>query len=240
MAKIGQAQDEAMEAILASIRSMMSDEDSPARAPAASAPPTQLPNNVSKLFSENVSPARAETVVDSAGRDMGPARPAIEGDFVRPSQEFVSGAPDAAVERAMTRAMEQARAEVERAGTALADERARLEEPRRLAAARPEPELAPPDAVTRDDASETGAPPSELPHERPSGPSLLSPAADAAVAGAFNQLAASMLSGGGRTIDDLVEDLLRPMLRDWLDDNLPPLVERLVREEIERVSRGRR
>jgi cell pole-organizing protein PopZ len=29
------------------------------------------------------------------------------------------------------------------------------------------------------------------------------------------------------------------MLRNWLDTNLPPLVERLVREEIERVSRGR-
>jgi cell pole-organizing protein PopZ len=33
--------------------------------------------------------------------------------------------------------------------------------------------------------------------------------------------------------------MLRPMLKDWLDENLPPLVERLVREEIERVSRRR-
>jgi cell pole-organizing protein PopZ len=34
--------------------------------------------------------------------------------------------------------------------------------------------------------------------------------------------------------------MLRPMLSDWLDDNLPKLVERLVREEIERVARGPR
>ena len=37
----------------------------------------------------------------------------------------------------------------------------------------------------------------------------------------------------------LVREMLRPMLKVWLDDNLPSLVERLVRAEIERVSRGR-
>ena len=36
----------------------------------------------------------------------------------------------------------------------------------------------------------------------------------------------------------LLKDMLRPMLKTWLDDNLPQLVERLVRAEIERVSRG--
>jgi cell pole-organizing protein PopZ len=40
-----------------------------------------------------------------------------------------------------------------------------------------------------------------------------------------------------RTLEDLVEDMLRPMLKSWLDENLPPLVERLVRAEIERLSR---
>ncbi len=69
---------------------------------------------------------------------------------------------------------------------------------------------------------------------------LLSPTADVAVAGAFNRLAGVMLSRSTRGIDELAEDLLRPLLRSWLDQNLPPMVERLVREEIERVSRGRR
>ena len=40
--------------------------------------------------------------------------------------------------------------------------------------------------------------------------------------------------------DEIAEDMLRPMLQEWLDDNLPTLVERLVREEIERVARGPR
>jgi cell pole-organizing protein PopZ len=43
----------------------------------------------------------------------------------------------------------------------------------------------------------------------------------------------------GRTVEELVSELIRPMLKTWLDDNLPGLVERLVRAEIERVSRRR-
>lgn len=69
--------------------------------------------------------------------------------------------------------------------------------------------------------------------------SLLSSQAGAAVSASFDDLAKSMLSNTHR-LEVLVESLLRPMLRSWLDDNLPLLVERLVREEIERVSRGRR
>jgi cell pole-organizing protein PopZ len=42
-----------------------------------------------------------------------------------------------------------------------------------------------------------------------------------------------------QTLDDLMKDLLRPMLKSWLDDNLPNMVERIVKAEIERVSRGR-
>ncbi len=42
-----------------------------------------------------------------------------------------------------------------------------------------------------------------------------------------------------RTLEDLVKEMLRPMLKSWLDDNLPGLVERIVKAEIERVSRGR-
>jgi hypothetical protein len=69
--------------------------------------------------------------------------------------------------------------------------------------------------------------------------SLLSSTASAAVDSAFNTLAQTMLVNNGRTIEDLVKDMLRPMLKTWLDDNLPGLVERIVRTEIERVSRGR-
>jgi uncharacterized protein len=44
-----------------------------------------------------------------------------------------------------------------------------------------------------------------------------------------------LVHSGGPTIEDVVRDAIRPMLKDWLDTNLPPLVERLVRAEIERV-----
>jgi len=69
---------------------------------------------------------------------------------------------------------------------------------------------------------------------------LISQATDAAVGSAFNALAHTVLSNNGRTLDDLVKEMLRPMLKVWLDDNLPTIVERLVRSEIERVSRGGR
>lgn len=61
-----------------------------------------------------------------------------------------------------------------------------------------------------------------------------------AVSAAFGSLSNTILSQNARTLDELVQDMLRPMLKEWLDDNLPQIVERLVRAEIERVSRGRR
>ncbi len=42
----------------------------------------------------------------------------------------------------------------------------------------------------------------------------------------------------GRSLEDVVVELLRPMLRGWLDDHLPGIVEKLVKAEIERVARG--
>jgi uncharacterized protein len=68
---------------------------------------------------------------------------------------------------------------------------------------------------------------------------LISVATSAAVDSAFNTLAQTVLVQNGRTLEDLVREMLRPMLKTWLDDNLPGMVERLVRAEIERVSRGR-
>jgi uncharacterized protein len=66
---------------------------------------------------------------------------------------------------------------------------------------------------------------------------LLSPRTTAAVDTAFSSLAHTMLSQNPRTLEDLVRDMLKPMLKAWLDANLPDIVERLVRAEIERVSR---
>ena len=69
---------------------------------------------------------------------------------------------------------------------------------------------------------------------------ILSHSTVSAVESAFNSLANTVLSNNARTLEDLVKEMLRPMLKSWLDDNLPGLVERIVKAEIERVSRGGR
>jgi cell pole-organizing protein PopZ len=83
------------------------------------------------------------------------------------------------------------------------------------------------------------------PEERPR--SLMSSTTSAAVDSAFSSLTSSLApppaqsapAQNSRSVEDLVKEMLRPMLTKWLDDNLPGLVERLVRAEIERVARGR-
>lgn len=115
-------------------------------------------------------------------------------------------------------------------------------EPEAALEADPEPQAGP---ELEAEAEPLQAPPYDSEAASPSKPAagasqLLSPGPDALVTAAFNQLANTILASQARTLEDLVQDMLRPMLRGWLDDNLPPMVERLVREEIERVSRGKR
>jgi cell pole-organizing protein PopZ len=43
----------------------------------------------------------------------------------------------------------------------------------------------------------------------------------------------------GRTLEDVVRELLRPLLKEWLDENLPAIVEEKVQAEVERISRRR-
>jgi uncharacterized protein len=74
-------------------------------------------------------------------------------------------------------------------------------------------------------------------HEPAADAPLLSPHTTAAVDSAFNSLTHTVLSHNPRTLEDLVREMLKPMLKAWLDANLPDMVERLVRAEIERVSR---
>lgn len=69
---------------------------------------------------------------------------------------------------------------------------------------------------------------------------IVSPDVGARVAQSFGALAQALDAGPRRSFDEIAEEMLRPMLQEWLDDNLPTLVERLVREEIERVARGPR
>jgi uncharacterized protein len=156
--------------------------------------------------------------------------------------------------------LELARSEFARAEAAKADfskpelpkfELPRFELPRRDAArwesARPEsqessgsesnrPEPIRPEPIRPEPARPPAAAPPVLRAAAEDG--LLSPRTTAAVDLAFNTLAQTVLVQNSRTLEDLVREMLKPMLKAWLDDNLPGLVERLVRAEIERVSRG--
>jgi uncharacterized protein len=81
---------------------------------------------------------------------------------------------------------------------------------------------------------------SESEEERAPADPLLSAAADASVASSFQSLAATVFLQNTELVEQSLRDLLRPLLKQWLDENLPSIVERLVRAEIERVARGRR
>lgn len=67
---------------------------------------------------------------------------------------------------------------------------------------------------------------------------LLSEHAGKQVAAAFGELSEAFAARSRKNLDEMAEAMLRPLLQDWLDNNLPLLVEKLVREEIERVARG--
>jgi len=85
----------------------------------------------------------------------------------------------------------------------------------------PEPELGPP------------PPPADI-------EALVSDHTAQVAATAFGALSANILMPRtDRTLEDVVRELLRPLLQQWLDDNLPGIVERAVTAEVERIARGR-
>ena len=85
--------------------------------------------------------------------------------------------------------------------------------------------------------------PDLAPAETMSRPGLLAPESEAAAAASVGTLLRTLTAErttevhrGGPTLEDMVREGIRPLLKSWLDVHLPPLVERLVRSEIERVS----
>ena len=106
----------------------------------------------------------------------------------------------------------------------------------------PAPVSAPDDMPAQPESEPAAAP---IPAEAPPAPAdagLLAPAAAAAAAASVGQLLravsterGAMVHRGGPSIEDVVREELRPLLKEWLDQHLPAMVERLVRAEIERV-----
>ena len=212
MAQAAKSQEPSMEEILASIRRIIAEDDSE-KPPQSAAEVTAVELNLDAAAA-SAETARAITEPYSLPR-------AMPQDTPSPGIGVVS-----------------ATAKLNRSSTVL-----ELAEPLGSAApqeAAPSSDSSPPPGATEhtgDDESasapQTGATASDQGRE------LISSATSAAVDSAFNALAQTVLVHNARTLEDLVREMLRPMLKVWLDDNLPGMVERLVRAEIERVSRGR-
>jgi cell pole-organizing protein PopZ len=95
-----------------------------------------------------------------------------------------------------------------------------------------------PEAETFTDAPVYAAEPEQDDPAAEGRPAIISDQTGRQVAAAFGELSEAFAASRRRSFDEMAEEMLRPMLQDWLDNNLPTLVEKLVREEIERVARG--
>ena len=101
------------------------------------------------------------------------------------------------------------------------------------------PEAGPPKVAVGQNAEIAGPAPVETPASDEDEP-LLSTETDKAVTSAFGALSAELAARSAELADGMVREMLRPMLKAWLDENLPGIVERLVQSEIERLARGSR
>lgn len=97
------------------------------------------------------------------------------------------------------------------------------------------------DAPKRPERPAPSAQPAEATHQRTEHPEdgLTSAATRESIELALDQLSRTVISPSARTLEDLVRDMMRPLLREWLDANLAAIVERTVRQEIERVASRR-
>ena len=220
MTQPAKSQEPSMEEILASIRRIIADDDASKSGPRAAEPPKPAPRPAPpppRILPEAVPPALHVSEE--------PAEAAAADPFSEPVEEESSDILD------LTESME-----------APAFEPAPPPPPSPPASAPPQfrkiealSDVGFDEGEAKQAAPRDDAPSFQLSAEQ----GLLSRETSAAVDSAFNALAQTVLVQNARTLEDLVREMLRPMLKSWLDDNLPGMVERLVRAEIERVARGR-
>jgi cell pole-organizing protein PopZ len=223
MAQANSAQREpSMEEILASIRRIIEDSDT-AKEPVAAAPePASAPSGSVIEVESFRADLRASTEAQEAGR----AEPAA-------SQTFADFA--AAVKRAPA-------GEEGAPGTDMQDARLpKVSAVDEALAAGTDDDGLDQDEMIAELSEQLGAlaafePEQKRAAEPKSG--ILSEQAGRQVAASFGELTEAFSSNRRRSFEEMAEEMMRPMLQDWLDNNLPVLVERLVREEIERVARG--
>jgi uncharacterized protein len=205
------AHEPSMEEILASIRSIIADDK---ETPAAAVAPPQKPVAPAgpQIVYSNDSPPPVRVVAPAPEAPVSFSAPPVEAPAA--AAEVVAAAPKVVWEK-------PAPVPPSPAPVAL--------EPPEVEPFAPEPE---PVAAQ----VEASPPPPVEEEEAP----FVSDITDAAVSASFNALSTTIALQSSEMIERLVREMLRPMLKTWLDDHLPSLVERLVRAEIQRVARGGR
>jgi hypothetical protein len=244
MTQPAKVQEPSMEEILASIRRIIADDEAKPvaaeKAPPASPPPAAkvaAPAPAPRVPQPPPAPAPAPTKATPAPPPPKPAAappPAAASNNQDDIDALLNGLDEA------TTPEEIRSAPVEDDVLELTDEMAVPDPPPQAAFKKVE---MPDDLEFTETPARTPLPePAFEPSPQAEGPAprpMLSRSTVSAVESAFNSLAHTVLSNNARTLEDLVKEMLRPMLKSWLDDNLPGLVERIVKAEIERVSRGR-
>ena len=258
MTQAAKSHEPSMEEILASIRRIIADDDvkpeaaaaapapAPPKAPAPSAaakpapPPRPAPTPVAKAPEPKPAPPPAAAPAAASPNNQDDIDALLAGLDADTSEEEVRGAAEPAAAEAadddvleLTEQMEVSEEEPQSFKTIQPHDDIEFSEAAEPKASEPRAQLRPHVPVPPQARAFEDSEPDE-----PQQP-LMSQQTASAVNSAFNTLAQTVLSNNARTLEDLVKEMLRPMLRSWLDDNLPGLVEKIVRAEIERVSRGR-
>jgi hypothetical protein len=259
MTQAAKSHEPSMEEILASIRRIIADDDVKPE-PAAAAPAPAPPPPKAPPASAAAKPAVAPKPVPAPAAKASPPKPvpvpapAPAAAAADPNNQDDIDALLAGLDADTSEDEVRGSAEPAPAAAVAADDVLELTE--QMAVAEDEPQsfktIQPQDDIEFSEAAES-KPAEPRPHVplppqvrsfeeseplQPQRP-LMSQQTATVVNSAFNTLAQTVLSNNARTLEDLVKEMLRPMLRSWLDDNLPGLVEKIVRAEIERVSRGR-
>jgi cell pole-organizing protein PopZ len=250
MTQPAKVQEPSMEEILASIRRIIADDEAkPAvEAPPPAPKPVAPPPAPKPAAMANIPPSAIPAAQAAAAKIAAPPPPAPKPTPPAPEPAASNSQDDI---DAMLASLEAATTE-EEVRPSLPDGDV-FELTDEMVVPEPEPEPAFQHVEPEDDLEFAEAvaasterlaprfdPPSyDLPPAAPQ-QQILSHSTVSSVESAFNALANTVLSNNARTLEDLVKEMLRPMLKSWLDDNLPGLVERIVKAEIERVSRGGR
>ena len=229
MTQPAKSQEPSMEEILASIRRIIADDDATKSGPRAAEPPKPAPRPAPPP-----PPILPEPVPPALHVSEEPAEAAVADAFNEPAEEEASDILDL-TESMTTPAFEPAPPPVLPPSPPQSAPGPASSAPPQFRKIEALSDVSFDESEPKQAAPRNDAPTFRLGAEQ----GLLSRETSAAVDSAFNALAQTVLVQNARTLEDLVREMLRPMLKSWLDDNLPGLVERLVRAEIERVARGR-